>query len=118
MLPKDRYSILKRKLNLDLPAGKHKITVECELCKTKLSVHVEVYRTGNGQVLGSDMVLHHIDGDKENNNPENIMILCETCHRMLHNWGEIQRWLDKIGKKVEDLPDCRKLKPLIKRYGL
>ena len=117
MFPKDRYQILKAKLNLNLSPGVHRINLKCELCSTSLYVDVKVYRTGYGQTLRGSVVIHHIDGDRNNNDPSNIMLLCDKCHRMLHLLGEIQRWLDKIGKKIEDLPDCRKLKPLIKRYG-
>ena len=117
MFPRERYRILKEKLHLTLPPGRHTITIKCELCSEPLTVELEVYRTGNGKTIRGSVVIHHIDGDRDNNDPSNIMLLCDRCHRMLHLLGEIQRWLDKIGKKIEDLPDCRKLKPLIKRYG-
>lgn len=28
--------------------------------------------------------IHHIDGDRKNNSPENFMPLCACCHRALH----------------------------------
>jgi len=117
MTPRDRYEILRNKLNLNLPPGKHTINIKCELCSKSLYVDVKVYRTGNGQTLRGSVVIHHIDGDRDNNDVNNIMLLCETCHRMLHELGVIQRWLDRIGKKIDELPDCRNLKPLAKRYG-
>lgn len=29
--------------------------------------------------------VHHKDGDKSNNNPENLAVLCHRCHRRVHN---------------------------------
>ncbi len=28
--------------------------------------------------------VHHIDGDKSNNNPSNLLVLCEDCHQKQH----------------------------------
>jgi hypothetical protein len=39
----------------------------CELCFTK-----------------ENLQLHHIDGDKRNNNSRNLQTLCENCHREIH----------------------------------
>lgn len=27
---------------------------------------------------------HHLDKNKKNNNPDNILFLCSTCHQYLH----------------------------------
>jgi len=43
------------------------------------------------------IVLHHIDGDRENNKPENIAVLCPTCHAMAHD-GKIS---------AKDLKQCK-----------
>ncbi len=117
MTPKKRFDLIRMKYGLNLSPGEHTIQVACEMCRVDLNAEIRVYRTGNGTILKSEFVLHHADGNKENNDPNNIMILCEKCHRMLHLLGEIQRWMDKIGKTYDELPDCRGLKPLIKRYG-
>lgn len=34
--------------------------------------------------IKSVLEIHHIDGDRSNNEPENLMILCPTCHKELH----------------------------------
>jgi len=31
-----------------------------------------------------DLVLHHIDLDRNNNEPNNLQLLCRSCHRKLH----------------------------------
>ncbi|MEK7547040.1 MAG: HNH endonuclease signature motif containing protein [Patescibacteria group bacterium] len=41
---------------------------------------------------------HHIDGNRENNNPENLALLCANCHGMVHD-GKIS---------VQDLRECKK----------
>lgn len=30
--------------------------------------------------------IHHIDGDKTNNNEDNLQLLCPNCHSMTDNW--------------------------------
>ena len=39
-----------------------------------------------------DLELHHIDGNRENNNPSNLILLCLKCHRYkFHNWGNTEK---------------------------
>jgi len=30
--------------------------------------------------------LHHVDGDRTNNDPSNLQLLCCNCHALTHNW--------------------------------
>lgn len=32
--------------------------------------------------------VHHIDGSFTNNDPCNILVLCRSCHQIIHNGGE------------------------------
>jgi len=41
---------------------------------------------------------HHIDGNRENNNPENLALLCANCHGMVHD-GKIS---------AQDLRECKR----------
>ena len=34
--------------------------------------------------------IHHIDWDKTNNIPENMIVLCNSCHRVLHLWIPVE----------------------------
>jgi len=47
----------------------------CEIC-------------GNSMWLGKQLHLeiHHIDGDKTNNDINNLQLLCPNCHSQTHNW--------------------------------
>lgn len=29
--------------------------------------------------------IHHIDKNKKNNNLQNVIMICKSCHRMIHN---------------------------------
>jgi len=45
------------------------------------------------EVCGSikDLVGHHTDYNKNNNDPNNHQILCRSCHAKVHNFGQIRR---------------------------
>lgn len=54
------------------------------------------------EVCGTDenIVVHHIDGDRENNDLENLAPVCLNCHHAIHN-GELEDWADKILPKEQ-----------------
>jgi len=69
---------------------KTKIANECFFCSNK-----------NTQVL----VAHHIDQNRKNNKPKNLIWLCRNCHHLVHNYKDVSlKFLDKLkshaGKKV------------------
>jgi len=49
----------------------------CELCNAENGK--PHWKTGNKVVL----TVHHIDGDKTNNKPYNLLALCQRCHNKL-----------------------------------
>lgn len=57
-------------------------------------------------ICGFDKVvdLHHIDSNKENNSPKNLVGLCPNHHRMIHNHRFRQDLLKELGDKGYDLP--------------
>jgi len=50
---------------------------KCELCKARAGVENPV--TGSIVIL----TVHHIDGDKRNDSPLNLLGLCQRCHLRL-----------------------------------
>jgi len=57
-------------------------------------------RQKNGCLLcaiNNDLCLHHIDKDKRNNNENNLIYLCRSCHSKVHNNFE------KMTKQVEEM---------------
>ena len=50
------------------------------------------------------ITLHHLDGNKKNNNDNNLVGLCPNCHKMVHTYQyyvEIKEVLKKKGYDVE-----------------
>lgn len=37
-----------------------------------------------GRLLASDEIVHHVDGDKQNNSPENLEVMSQNEHARLH----------------------------------
>jgi len=59
-------------------------------------------------------VLHHINGDRNDNRSANLIELCNTCHKHVHGWSVNDHpWLEKIGKTEKEL---KRLRPENYRY--
>jgi nitrate/TMAO reductase-like tetraheme cytochrome c subunit len=60
---------------------------KCAVCGERSNQHLDV---------------HHINGDKHNNTPENLVALCRTCHmNMEHTSQEVQDLLYSTGTDPE-----------------
>lgn len=63
--------------------------------------YLKVYMDNDGEMICSEcgaidsLVIHHIDGDHENNSPNNLTCLCDSCHSKAHN--ETRR-RDRLGR--------------------
>ena len=44
----------------------------------------EPVERGKGQRTFKTLVVHHMDGDRANNDPANLQVLCHSCHRSIH----------------------------------
>jgi hypothetical protein len=55
-------------------------------------------------VCGSngDLLVHHIDGDRNNNQLENLIPVCETCHGKIHASNDKGEKWDKYTEKLPD----------------
>ena len=70
---RDKYSLTKwKKIRESILA---RDGYQCNRCKSTNFLHV-----------------HHIDGDPTNDAEDNLITLCERCHRLIHtgNYGEIK----------------------------
>jgi predicted nucleic acid-binding Zn ribbon protein len=50
--------------------------------------HVAVAQNSLGRSLESDEVVHHLDGNRENNRSSNLLVLERSQHAKLHRWME------------------------------
>lgn len=52
------------------------------------------------EICGSDenILVHHLDGDRSNNAIENLVPVCDGCHRQIHNKNpEVAEYVRKLG---------------------
>lgn len=46
-----------------------------------------------------NLEVHHIDKNRQNNNPENLLTVCEKCHQRIHNHSLEQIFADEVISK-------------------
>ena len=51
----------------------------CPKCGHKLTL-------SHSAPLEHKAIIHHINWNEEDNSPENLVVLCQSCHRKLHGW--------------------------------
>lgn len=55
------------------------------------------------------LVVHHIDEDRENDDLDNLIPMCRSCHRRVHNTssygGRIDELSEELQSEVVELPD-------------
>jgi len=99
-----KYLYLK-KIGLKFTEGFNVFVGSCELCGAKLKGSLIVSKNGIGYNVKCEGEFHHDENGE-------LHLYCRTCHKRIHDWGVIQRWLKRIGKTVDDLPDASRLKPM------
>jgi len=75
--------------------------------ETKLTrQHREVYEDFYGEIPAG-FVVHHKDGNKANNDPENLVLMKRGSHSALHNTGRehTEEELKKMNKKPIPIPE-------------
>lgn len=76
-------------------------------------IHRAIVEETLGRLLGPNEVVHHIDQDKTNHHPSNLLVLTRVTHQILHLTMRIKPGLDQISFlndnnfKYEVLPEER-----------
>ena len=82
----------------------------------KVYEHILVYCEHNAfAFLPKGMVVHHLDENKQNNHPDNLILVSIQDHRRIHAWlNKVQRLSRKgVGNSVPEVPDF-----LVQEVGL
>src|SRR3990167_4846126 len=83
----DRTALLKRKFcSLSCAGSKKKVRPNTLMWRARR------LRKPNCEACGTTKKLevHHVNGNRKNNDESNLQTLCNVCHKFLHT---IQRWL-------------------------
>lgn len=73
----------------------HRYLAEKHLLNEENSIIVNGVR-----ILKKDYVVHHIDGDKTNNNLSNLVVLSKSEHTRLHNLEAPRKRCQKTGRFI------------------
>ena len=63
---------------------------------TERKLHVEVYKMYKGEIKEGN-IIHHIDGNKDNNIPENLVQITPSEHQKIH--GNLEKYREERWSK-------------------
>lgn len=108
-----KRAYLEKNMLVSFGTGKNRFVTHCDFCGKKFNGSIKISKNNKAYAIKvSGANFHHLDGNPENDTVENMRLFCRKCHKNIHYWGIVQRWLQKTEKTVEDLPDSRNLKPM------
>ena len=79
-------------------------------------MHRVVMENELGRLLDRDEIVHHIDGDKKNNELSNLQVMSSAKHSSYHS---LERWEGNRAERIELVcPNCKRtFKIRLKQYG-
>jgi HNH endonuclease len=73
----------------------------------KIAEHRHIVEELLGRKLVRDDVVHHVDGDPLNNDPDNLIVLSRSEHMRLHMKGSRpKRWTPEEKQRAQELRDA------------
>ncbi len=72
----------------------------------KIGEHRHIVEQQLGRKLTQNEVVHHIDGDKLNNDPSNLMVLTRSEHTRLHSTAKRSRWTEDEKRRAKELKEA------------
>lgn len=85
---------------------------ECRYCGISNEEHNEEY--------GQNLHVHHIDGDSDNNDLDNLAVLCKICHQKVHRgedgYEDLHSELPEEKRWPEDEKEWKTLRVPIEAY--
>ena len=69
----------------------------------KIGEHRLIVEQREGRRLTSGEVVHHVNGDKFDNRPENLVVVTRAEHRRLHSGTRWKRWSDEEKVRAREL---------------
>lgn len=67
------------------------------------ALHRLIVEEREGRELGRDEIVHHVDHNRLNNDPSNLMILTRVEHARLHGGGRRRRWTPEEKARAVEL---------------
>lgn len=107
-LDHEKYVFLQNRYKLKFEKGQNKFSIPCEFCNKTLEGSLRVSKKGFPYEISCPKAQFHHDENRT------LHFLCYECHKRIYEWGVIQRWLKKIGKTIDEIPDASKLQAIMR----
>jgi hypothetical protein len=73
----------------------------------KIASHRHIVEQREGRRLSSNEVVHHVDGNPMNNDPDNLVVLTRAEHQRLHACRPRRRWTAEEKARARELHTAR-----------
>lgn len=72
---------------------------KCNYNGKRIYAHRAIAMATLGMVLGGDMIVHHKDGNKFNNDPSNLVVMTNAEHSKYHSMNQYRLANGRFGRK-------------------